>query len=134
MSQPKKNSAGGRIETIRGELGVGEFASALGVNRKTVTRWEADDSLPDGASLIALRERFGADPGWVLTGSGEPPNTSSLTPDEEVLLEGYRALDPATRRRMLAFMLTGSEPAPSGSKTVTVTAHGGQAAGRNIKN
>ena len=134
VSNLKINSVGGRIEQVRGKLGIGEFAEVLGVNRKTVSRWEADETLPDGASLLALKDKFGADPGWILTGSGEAPNTSSLTPDEQVLLDGYRALDVATRRRMLAFMLGGGDPVmgqTQKSKTVNVTS---QNAGRNIKN
>lgn len=84
-------SIGSRIATIRGARGVGEFADALGVNRKTITRWEANDALPDGASLIALKEKFGADPGWVLCGAGEAPTNSTLSVDERELLALYRA-------------------------------------------
>lgn len=84
-------TVGGRIRAIRGTRGVAEFADALGVNRKTVARWEADEALPDGASLLALNEKFGADAGWVLTGKGEPPSDSTLTTDERELLALYRA-------------------------------------------
>lgn len=136
VSNSKINSIGSRIEQLRGNLGIGEFAAELGVNRKTVTRWVADETLPDGPSLLALKERFGADPGWVLTGTGEAPSKSSLTPDEQVLLDGYRALDPVVRRRMLAFMLGGVEPPASqaqAANTTIVTSHGGQAAGRDIR-
>ncbi|WP_432277712.1 helix-turn-helix transcriptional regulator, partial [Pseudomonas aeruginosa] len=45
---------GDRIRQIRGGLGVGEFAERLGVNRKTVARWESNEALPDGASLLTL--------------------------------------------------------------------------------
>lgn len=138
MSPTKKKSIGGRIEVIRGDLGVAEFASALGINRKTVTRWEADESLPDGASLLALRDRFGADPGWILSGEGEPPSASKLTPDEQVLLDGYRTLDQGTRRRMLAFILGGTPPAANQQShspiVVTASGFGTQAAGRKIIN
>lgn len=136
VSIQKIVSVGARIAAVRGKIGIGDFAVELGVNRKTVSRWESDDTLPDGASLLALKEKFGADPGWILTGAGEAPSKSSLTPDEEVLLDGYRSLDPPTRRRMLAFMLGGtdqpnSQAAPA-SITVTASGHGTQAAGRKI--
>ena len=136
VSEIKIYSSGTRIEQLRGKLGIGEFAEALGVNRKTVSRWEAGDTLPDGASLLALKEKFGADPGWVLTGAGTAPSTSTLTPEEQVLLDGYRALDVPTRRRMLAFMLGGGEPAQSQAQHTTVTAIGigAQAAGKKIVN
>lgn len=110
VSRSEKDSVGARVALLRGKRGVADFAEELGINRKTVTRWEGDETLPDGASLLALKEKFGADPGWVLTGQGEAPDMASLTPDEQVLLDGYRALDAATRRRMLAFMLTESGP------------------------
>lgn len=84
-------TTGNRIAMIRGTRGVGEFADALGVNRKTVTRWEADEALPDGVSLIALKEEFGADPGWVLTGKGEAPTDSTLSADERELIALFRA-------------------------------------------
>lgn len=137
VSNLKINSAGVRIQEVRGKLGISEFAEELGVNRKTVSRWEADETLPDGASLLALKDKFGADPAWILTGSGEAPNTSSLTPDEQVLLDGYRALDVPTRRRMLAFMLGGGDATPGQAQSnvsVTASGRGAQAAGRKIVN
>jgi hypothetical protein len=73
----------------------------------------------------------GANIEYILTGERA---ATALTPDEQVLLDGYRALDVATRRRMLAFMLGGGDPLPGQtqkSKTVNVTS---QTAGRNIKN
>ena len=80
MSHDEKNSVGGRIASLRGAMGVGEFAEALGINRKTVTRWEANESFPDGQSLIKLQEVFGADPTWVLLGEGAPPRLDSALP------------------------------------------------------
>ncbi|MBS0476494.1 MAG: helix-turn-helix domain-containing protein [Proteobacteria bacterium] len=85
------NSVGQRVRSVRGERGVGEFADSLGVNRKTVTRWEADEALPDGASLLALHERFGANPGWLLTGAGQAPTNETLSADERELLALFRA-------------------------------------------
>ncbi|MBS1186697.1 MAG: hypothetical protein H6R04_715 [Burkholderiaceae bacterium] len=84
-------TTGDRIKLLRATRGVAEFAETLGVNRKTVTRWEANEALPDGASLLILREKFGADPGWLLTGIGETPSSTTLTADELQLLELFRA-------------------------------------------
>jgi phage repressor protein C with HTH and peptisase S24 domain len=60
------------------------FASALDVNVKTVSRWEAGMTVPDGASLLALSERLGVDPGWLLTGKGpavaEAPRFGAYVP------------------------------------------------------
>lgn len=87
MSREKKDSVGERIQLVRGGLGVAEFATELGVNRKTVTRWEANEALPDGASLLSLMNKFNANPAWVLTGEGGAP---ALKPDEAALLDNYR--------------------------------------------
>lgn len=95
---------GERLRKVRGDLGVGEFAERLGVNRKTVTRWEANEALPDGASLLSLHQHFGVDPGWLLTGgpssaegagSTAPPQLNSR---ERALLANYRGSDEEGRR------------------------------------
>ncbi len=105
-------TTGGRIKSIRATRGVAEFADALGVNRKTVTRWEADEALPDGASLLALREKFGADPGWVLTGEGEAPSNSTLSADEQELLALFRAAPLAVKAAAIGALQGGAQAAP----------------------
>nr|WP_197430319.1 XRE family transcriptional regulator [Burkholderia savannae] len=80
------------------------------MNRKTVTRWEADDTLPDGASLLRLKAKYGADPGWILTGEGEAPGTDTLTADERELLERYRAAPLAVKAAAVAALTAGTEP------------------------
>jgi len=129
-------TVGQRIRHTRGTRGVGEFAELLGVNRKTITRWESDEALPDGGSLLALKEIFKVDPAWVLTGSGVG-SAELLSADEQVLLDGYRALDAATKKRMLAFMMLGGENTtqPSGStKQVVKAKSGAQAAWGGVFN
>ena len=96
-------TVGERISKVRGNLGVGEFADVLGVNRKTVTRWEANETLPDGASLLALMEHFGVDPRWLLKGEGgERSAQPTLTPDEAALLDNYRHAGDEGRRALKA--------------------------------
>lgn len=87
------------------------------------------------AELLAALAATGVDVAYVLTGErrGLPPLV--LTPDEQVLLDGYRALDPATRKRLLAFVLGGDSPSFSPrSQFVIANAAGAQAAGRKIVN
>lgn len=67
MSHEKKEIAA-RLREVRGSLGVGEFAQEIGVNRKTVTRWENGDAVPDGDSLLALQRVFSVDAVWLLLG------------------------------------------------------------------
>ncbi|QEW85431.1 hypothetical protein E4F34_33010 [Burkholderia pseudomallei] len=129
-------TVGDRIQAIRGARGVSEFAAELGVNRKTVTRWEADEALPDGGSLLVLKTRFGADPGWVLTGTGESPSVSTLTPEEQLLLSRYRSSPPELRDAALRVLLGGGAEKPgkfAGSMQVFHHAPTGDIAGRDIK-
>ena len=76
-----------------------EFAERLGVNRQTVSRWEAGERLPDGSGLLRMREAFGADINVILTGQagGVAP---SLRPDEEELLAHYRQANSDGRERI----------------------------------
>lgn len=86
---------GERIASIRGNQGVGAFAESIGVNRKTIQRWEAGLAIPDGNSILLLKEKFGVDPSWLLT--GESPASVEygivVSDAEEVeLVQTYRKL------------------------------------------
>lgn len=123
-----------RIKNERERLGLSQTAfGAIGdVGKTTVIAWERGTAFPNAAFLAAIANT-GVDVQYVVTGT---PSGSAIAPDEQVLLDGYRALDVPTRRRMLAFMLGGGDPTPGqaqSAKTTIVTSHGGQAAGRDIK-
>lgn len=81
----------------RGDLTQAEFAARLGVDRKTVVRWESGDRLPDGDSLLLLWRKFGVEAGWLLTGAGAAPR---LTAREALLLDNYRSASEAGRRAL----------------------------------
>ncbi|WP_247688796.1 helix-turn-helix domain-containing protein [Ralstonia pseudosolanacearum] len=89
-----------------------QFAAIAGVGKTTQINYESGSRAPDVAYLAAVA-KIGADVQYVVTGVRSP---ASLAPDETVLLEGYRGLDAATRKRMLAFMLGGVEPPEKGDK------------------
>ena len=86
-----------RVVLARGTLMQADFAAALGVDRKTVVRWEQAHAIPDGDSLLRLFLHFGANPGWLLTGDGEPPPLSAR---ESSLLDNYRNASEAGRRAL----------------------------------
>lgn len=98
---------GERLESVRGSLGVVAFAEALGVNRKTVQRWEAGLAVPDGNSLLLLKEKFGVDPSWLLTADMyEAARAEQVraaygieisAADEVALIQTYREIDPEAR-------------------------------------
>lgn len=89
----KFEAAGNRIAELRGSMTQAEFATRLGVDRKTVVRWEAGERLPDGASLLALMTEFGADVNYILTGQGNQPETpqGTLPECDRILLDNYHA-------------------------------------------
>lgn len=123
---------GERLREERKKLNLTQavFAQLGGIGVSALKMYEGNEREP-GALFLAAISHEGADVQYIVTGN---PSSTAITPDEQVLLDGYRALDPATRRRMLAFMLGGSDPAPGQtqkSKTVNVTS---QSAGRDIKN
>lgn len=63
-----KEEIAARLREVRGALGIGEFAQKIGVNRKTVTRWENGFAVPEGDSLQTLQRPFSVDPAWLLFG------------------------------------------------------------------
>lgn len=82
------------------------FAQVGGIGVSALKMYEGNEREP-GALFLAAIANAGADVQYIVTGT---PSASAVSADEQVLLDGYRALDPATRRRMLAFMLTESGP------------------------
>lgn len=115
MSEELFPETGERIKELRGTVTQALFAEQLGVDRKTVTRWEAGERLPDGKSLLALMKVFGADANYLLTGSraGTAPVGDAA---ERMLLDAYRACAPEARRNLIAtaaLLSAGMAPAPA---------------------
>lgn len=107
--------AGQRIAKLRGNLSQAGFAQRLGVSRSSVEGWEAGRRLPDGSSLLRMREAFGADINVILTGQagGVAP---ALRPDEEQLLEHYRAAHSDARERIRQIAATAANSPKRGDK------------------
>jgi len=91
--------AGQRIAKLRGKLTQAGFALRLGVSRKTVEGWEAGKVLPNGSSLLRMREAFGADINVLLDGK-EGGVAPALRPDEQELLAHYQAAHSDARERI----------------------------------
>lgn len=125
-------NVGDRIAQLRGAMKVGDFAECLGVNRKTITRWEAGESLPDGASLLALHKRFGASPTWVLLGDEESAQLVPMPAEEVVLLERYRQ-SPAPLRNAALRVLLGDVPVAAQGAAPAVGKIGGSGHRFSIK-
>lgn len=99
---------GRRLKEERKRLGLNQeqFALAAGITRRPYAEWEAGNTSPTAAQLAALA-RLGADVRYIVTGERDGPAPITLTSDERVLLDSYRALEPAMRKRILAFVLAG---------------------------
>lgn len=126
---------GKRLKEERKRLGKTQagFAELGGIGLSTYKLYEGDERDP-GTQFVAAIAANGADAQYIVTGIKSGGTTD---PEERVLLDGFRALDKETKRRMLAFVLAGSElvTIQKGIKEKTVIAsHGGQAAGRDILN
>jgi transcriptional regulator with XRE-family HTH domain len=141
----KKMTIHVRIKTERERLGLSQTAfGAVGdVGKTTVIAWERGTAFPNAAFLAAIAD-IGADVQYIVTGK---PSDSSIAPDEQLLLDGYRSLDMATRKHTLAFVLTESGPAAVSRKikelvadqaqkqiTVNAIGDGAIAAGKKITN
>lgn len=83
---------GARLRAVRGDLTQLAFADRLGVEQKSISRYETGDRWPDAAFLATVARAFAVDPGWLLTGSSAEaaaPEYPQITPHlEGVLLLG----------------------------------------------
>ena len=90
---------GSRIRDLRGAISQAEFAERIGVDRKTVVRWEAGERLPDGKSLLALMQVFGASASHLLMGSEGGAQLADAA--EQVLIDAYRRCNSEARRNLI---------------------------------
>lgn len=99
-------------ERKRLKLSQPDFGALGGAGKTTVIAWERGAATPN-AAFLENAAAAGADVRYIVTGDREGPTPLVLTADERVLLDGYRALDSTTRKRVLAFIL-GGEPVTRG--------------------
>ncbi|WP_409284326.1 hypothetical protein [Pseudomonas protegens] len=89
------------------------------------------------ADLLAKLMVVGVDVLYVLSGVRAKARPAELASDEEILLEGYRALEKSKRKQLLAALLVGSVPegpgqAAQSTNTQTVSGAGHRVAGRDF--
>ncbi len=85
------------------------------------------------AELLSALSATGVDVAYVLTGKKNLEQPPALTAEERVLLDGFRSLDAGTRKRLLAFVLSGDMPSGGAQQSFHAPVSGG-VAGRNIVN
>tara|TARA_B100001250_G_scaffold125821_2_gene107049 strand:- start:1167 stop:1529 length:363 start_codon:yes stop_codon:yes gene_type:complete len=65
-------SVGTRIQAIRGELTLEEFAKKVGVSRQAVAKWERDESPPKVDHLEQIAKAFDVDAAFIAFGLSDP--------------------------------------------------------------
>jgi transcriptional regulator with XRE-family HTH domain len=132
-----------REERKRLKMTQADFAQRGEIGLSSLKLYEGNEGEP-GALFLASIARLGADVQYIVTGT---PSASVFSPDEQVMIDEYRAMDVMTKRRALAFMLTEAGPISvqktikekvseqaQNQFTVTATGRGAQAAGKKIVN
>lgn len=120
---------GERVRQVRGEMTQAAFAELLGIDRKTVVRYESGERLPDAEFLIKLNVLYKVQPLWLLTGLGSDVAGEKLTPREARLLAAYRAADDQGKAALEA--MAAALPAPQAARQ-KVKGHGNVVANGNV--
>ena len=116
-----------RLDLSQTALGaIGEFG------KTTVIAWERGTAFPN-ALFLADIAAIGADIRYIVTGEREGPPPLALSPDEQVLLDGYRSLDKKTQKRMLAFVLGGETSYENGTNSQPKIRVGGKVEGQVVE-
>lgn len=125
-------SIGSRLLEERERLGLSqpELAGVCRVTMRSQRNYEKDERFPDAAYLAAIAAA-GADVRYIITGERDGPAPLALSPDEQVLLDGYRGLDRKTQKRLLAFVLGGELASGGVSQQINAPVKGG-VAGRDL--
>ena len=98
LDSPPMETLGARIRRARrarGHKTAKALALLLGVDPKTVRRWEADEFLISSDTLAVLAEKIGVTVDWLLTGRDA---IGSVPPPAETALEQFLRTDGADRR------------------------------------
>ena len=98
---------GNRIRELREARNMSQvrLSIELAVSQETVSAYESGKHFPSYASLIKLREIFGASIDYIMGLDAEACQTDrGLTSDEKALLDCYRKLSPLRREKALSYL------------------------------
>lgn len=70
MPKQKNNSIGERLKSIRTahNFSANKFAETLGISQSSFTKLENNQAEPRTRTILALHDKFGVDPLWLITG------------------------------------------------------------------
>lgn len=68
-----KENYGNRLQQIRDrfKLNQTDFSAEIGMSQSNYSKIELNKVKPSKTVLYALKEHFGVDPDWIMTGQGE---------------------------------------------------------------
>lgn len=134
-----------REERERLNLSQAAFGEIGGVLKRAQIHYEKGERIPDAGYLAAIAG-VGVDTVYLLTGrrsdAASVPAISDLPPDEQLLLDTYRGLSVATKKKILADLLMDgvSQAAPrarrkavSSNSGINVSGSGNRVAGRDYQ-
>lgn len=106
-------SIGDRLREERLRLGMSQTAigEVGGVTKKTQMLYEGGERYPDAHYMAAIAAA-GADVLYILTGVRDYVPPPQLSPDERVVIDGYRLLDARGKAGVMA-LISGMSPSPS---------------------
>jgi len=92
MNKSDETDLSGRLRIERQSLGLSQFdvADLLGVNQKTVARWEKETAIP--SDKLQSLHAHGFDVVYVLTGQRMPRPAEGLSERESAVLDNFRSL------------------------------------------
>lgn len=98
-----------RLKEERERLGFTQTAFSVlgGISLRAQANYESGKHSPDLNYLAAI-EKVGVDASYVITGKR---TEATIAGEEELLLRGFRQMDPETKRRTLAMVYGGTPPA-----------------------
>lgn len=129
---PFNATSGKRLKEERNRVGLTQQALAdlLGTRREIFSRYENGQVVP-GGDVFERLATAGIDIAYVLTGDRSFEPGPSLTPEEQVMLDYYRAASRDVRKAALGALIGGAAP---GKTKVGQVFHGnvGQAIEGNV--
>tara|TARA_Y100000004_G_scaffold124628_1_gene140160 strand:+ start:944 stop:1339 length:396 start_codon:yes stop_codon:yes gene_type:complete len=83
-----EETPGSRIRALRGKQTLEAFASAVGVSRQAVAKWEANQAVPRAKQLKAIGKAYSVDPVFIAFGVAHPDaqSTIELALNEKIMM------------------------------------------------
>lgn len=90
-----KMTIGAKIQALRKQRGMSQeqLAEALGVSRQAVSKWEAEQSVPDIDKIIAICDYFSVTTDYIIRDADLPKTEQPSEPQSEPIADDYYTSD-----------------------------------------